>query len=266
MYAYDIACIKWQSFSVYTPKYFDIYVIEKVWYDSRLWDYVILKHWEYRFVYWHTKTNIKEWTLLKPYTYIWDINKSGMSENYHLHIELWKWNDNIKFEFIYGKWLYINDKSFDLRNQRWLVSDKEINDITFDFISHHEWFRLNAYEDWLNSDWSIRYSICYWTKSYKWAKETEANCKKYLRLQIQSIAERYELRQYPINVQVAVTSFVYNIWSLTKNQQSLLKQGYYKALGNSFKQFVYFTNSKWEKSKALWLVKRREAEFILLTT
>ena len=264
MYAFDIACIRWKSFEVTTPNYFNLYVIEKIWYDKRLWDYIVLRHWEFRFIYWHTQTSLEVWTSLKPWEVLGKINKSWISENYHLHIELWKLWDNIKFEYIWGQWEFIAPKSYEIRYQRGLLNDKEINWLALEFISWFEWLRLEAYDDWKNPDWSTRYSIWKWTKSYKWEKITQEEAEKRARIVIQGIREKYKLHTHPIDKQIAITSFIYNRWSLDNEQQRLLENYYYTALWNDFKKYIYFTNSKWEKKIAWWLVKRREAEANLL--
>jgi len=255
MFAYDIWC--WWKFKVYTPTYFDVYVIEKIWYDERLWDYIILKHWDYRFVYWHTYTDLSIWDRLDTKTILWETNKSWISTWHHLHIELWKWFDNIKFEHLYWLEKTDNPKSFDLRNQRKWIDDKEINTKILDFIKDFEWCNLTAYYDY----W--QYSIWYWTKSYIWETITQEEAELRARQVIQSIKERYWLYNYDINIQIALISFIYNIWSLTEKQLWLLRNWYYKALANNMKEYNKITID-WKKVIAWWLVKRRQAEFNLL--
>lgn len=256
MFAYDIACIRWQSFKVYTPNYFDRYVIEYIGKDKRLWDFLILRHWDYRFLYWHTYTEFNVWDRFNKWQILGKVNKSWISQNYHLHIELWRNNNNIKFQRLYEQELVINDKSFDLRLQRNLVSPKEINQLILDYIASFEWLRLEAYEDW---PW--RYSIWYWTKSFKWERITEEEARKRARIVIQSIRERYWLFDLDLNKQKAIVSFVYNIWSLTSRQNWLLQNWYYRALWNDF---LLYNKANWKN--LWWLVKRRESEFNLLTT
>jgi len=261
MYAYDIACEVWKSFKVYSPIIKDIYVVEHIWFDSKLGDYIILKHWELRFVYWHTLSNLKVGTALKSGQEIWYTNKTWVSQNYHLHIELWKWKENISWKYIKWEWLHINPKSLTLREQRWFVSDAEINTMVFEFISapSREWFSLKAYQDWTNPDWSIRYSIGYWTKSYAWEVITKEEAIKRSRVKIQEIRTRYQLSKQPINVQIWLTSFIYDIWSLSPEQIRFLNNGYYKALVNDMQLYV----NSWGE-KLLGLVNRRNDEGIII--
>jgi len=258
MFAFDIACERWKTFKVYTPNYFDKYEVEKVWNDERLWDYVVLRHGDFRFVYWHTFTELKVWDRLWKNQIVGDINKSWMSTGYHLHIELWKRNSNIKWEHLYGKDIESSNKSNELRVQRNWISDKEINQEILDFLWNFEWEHLIAYWDF--KQWSIWYG----TPSYKWEVITSEEAEKRWRQRIQSIRDRYNLQDYSIDTQKAVVSFVYNIWSLNQKQVNLLKNEYYRALWNDFLQYNKITID-WEKEIAWWLVKRRQAEFNLLT-
>jgi GH24 family phage-related lysozyme (muramidase) len=227
-----------------------------------------LKHWDFRFVYWHTFTELKVWDRLWKNQIVWKINKSWMSTGYHLHLELWKRNSNIKFSHLQWKEIVASNKSDELRSQRWWITDKEINTEILVFIWSFEWFRTKAYPDWFNPDWSIRYSIWKWTKSFKWEVITLEEAKKRARKEIQSVRDRYSLQEHPIHIQKAVVSFVYNIWSLTQKQKALLDGRYYRALWNSFLQYDKMTvikDGEKEKVIAWWLVKRRQAEFNLLT-
>lgn len=258
MFAYDIACEAGKSFKVYTPNYFDKYEVEKIGYDKRLWDYLVLKHGDFRFVYWHTFTELKVWDRLWKNQIVWKINKSWMSTGYHLHLELWKRNSNIKFSHLQWKEIVASNKSDELRSQRWWITDKEINTEILAFIWSFEWKHLKAYWDF--KQWSIWYG----TPSYKWEVITSQEADKRARQRIQSIRDRYSLQEHPIHIQKAVVSFVYNLWSLTQKQKALLDWEYYRALGNNFTQYNKITID-WEKVIAWWLVKRRQAEFNLLT-
>jgi hypothetical protein len=61
-----------------------------------------------------------------------------MSTGYHLHIELWKRNSNIKWGHLYGKEIESSNKSDELRVQRNWITDKEINTEILEFISSFE--------------------------------------------------------------------------------------------------------------------------------
>lgn len=106
--AVDIACIKWEAFDVYTPSWKTEYVVEKIGYWTNLGNFIILKHGDYRFVFWHTKA--REW-LKEGNRIILGIDdmKIGTTDlsgyqntNYHVHFELWyKW-ENINGRFMVG--------------------------------------------------------------------------------------------------------------------------------------------------------------------
>jgi GH24 family phage-related lysozyme (muramidase) len=116
----------------------------------------------------------------------------------------------------------------------------------------------------LKAYWDFKqWSIWYGTPSYKWEVITSDEADKRWRQRIQSIRDKYNLQDYSIDVQKAVVSFAYNIWSLNKKQVNLLKNEYYRALWNDFIQYNKITID-WEKVIAWWLVKRRQAEFNLL--
>lgn len=257
VYAYDIACIRWKSFEVFAPNYKDIYVIKYIWYDSRLWNYVTIKHWNLYFVFWHTKTELKVWDSLKSWELIWKTDVSWMSQNYHLHLELWEWQENISFEYLSWNWSIKNPKSFELREQRNWLSWSEINIKILDFIKQFEWLRTEAYFD-IN-----HWSIWIWTPSYKWEVIIEKEAGIRARIEIQNIRDRYSLHNHPLNIQIAVTSFIYNIWSLDTDQLWLLNNYYYTALWNNFINYNWYYKD-WKKIVLWWLIKRRQAEINLL--
>ena len=126
-------------------------------------------------------------------------------------------------------------------------------DEIINFISSFEWMHLVAY-------WDIKQrSIWLGTKSYKWEKIWKDEAYKRSYAVIDSIRSKYNLHNEPIEVQIAVTSFVYNLWSLRQNQIWLLKNKKYKALWNDFLKYKY---CGWKI--CWWLVKRRQAEANLL--
>lgn len=106
--AVDIACTKGESFPVYVPEWKNEYIVESIWYGTNLGNYIVLKHSNYRFVYWHTKA--REWLkvgdrivpgisdMLIGYTDLsWYQNT-----NYHVHFELWDEWENINGRFMVG--------------------------------------------------------------------------------------------------------------------------------------------------------------------
>lgn len=104
-----------------------------------------------------------------------------------------------------------------------------------------------------------QWSIWAWTPSYKWETITKEEAEARARIRIQSIRDRYKLWNLDIEYQKAIVSFVYNIWSLTPNQQWLLNNNYYCALWNNFTLFTY---AWWKQLR--WLVNRRWSERNLL--
>ena len=130
---------------------------------------------------------------------------------------------------------------------------KNSRDEIINFISSFELIHTTAY-------WDIKqWSIWLWTKSYKWEKISKEEAYRRSYVVIDSIRNKYNLHNEPIEVQKAVTSFIYNLWSLKNNQIRLLKNKKYKALWNNFKQYIY---CGWKV--CWWLVKRRQAEANLL--
>lgn len=258
MYAIDIACVRWESFKVFTPDYFDTYVIEYIGQDKRLGNFLIIKHDTYRFVYGHVSTDLNVWDRLWKHQVLWTTDKSGISQNYHLHIELWRNNNNINWHKLTWWELEVNPKSFDLRLQRWLVTDQEVNQLILEYIAQYEWYRECAYFDY----W--QFSIGYGTKAKskdECIDKIEAD--KRARQVINNIRIKYNLYDLNLAQLKAIVSFVYNIWSLTKRQQWLLNNGNYCALWNNFNRYINITVN-WEKQIAWWLVKRRQSERNLL--
>lgn len=127
MYATDIACIQWVSFDIRAPKIADSYVVKRVWKDNLLWDYIVIGWWEYEIVFWHTQTKLMVGDTILEWAVIWNTNKSGASTAVHVHIELWKWSTNMRFDFE-----TMNDKSEPLlRYRNWL------DDWWFYFTHYH---------------------------------------------------------------------------------------------------------------------------------
>jgi len=260
MYATDIACSKWKSFKVFSPIYFWEYKVDKIWYDKRLWNYLVLKHWEYKFVYAHTVATVKAGDRLKELKEIWYTDKSWISENYHLHFEIWKWNDNISFKSLIDWKVVTNPLSSKLQEQRWWINIWPIKeDELLKHIKDFEWLHLKAYPDWPN-----RYSIGYGTKSFKWETITKQEADKRAKKVIKNIVKNYWLNNLDINKQKALVSFVYNVGSLNNKQVRLLRQWHYRALWNELKKYNKMTVGD-KKVEAWWLIKRRQNEFTLLT-
>jgi GH24 family phage-related lysozyme (muramidase) len=258
MYATDIACSKWKSFKVKAPIYNKKYIVEKISYDNRLWDYIILRDKDIKFLFAHTKSNLKVNDTVKSKQEIWYTNLSWMSENYHTHLELWKWDNNISLEnFIKGN-IIINPKSKKLREQRWWEKKRIIWPVKTQEILRHlsdwEWLHLSSYKDG-----PTRYSIWYWTKSHKGEVITKSEANHRWRKVIWHIVEKYKINNIDLNKQKAIVSYVFNIWSLSKQQKQLLNNKMYCWLGNNFIKYIH---SNWKVLR--WLVKRRNNEKELL--
>ncbi len=99
MYATDVACIKWVSFDVKAPEFSETYTVLDIWTDKLLGNYIVIGWEDYRIVYWHTQTKLMVWDLVNRWAIIWNTDKSWASTAVHLHLELWKWDDNMRFDF-----------------------------------------------------------------------------------------------------------------------------------------------------------------------
>jgi GH24 family phage-related lysozyme (muramidase) len=253
VYATNIAYTRWKSFNAYAISF---WTISLVWKDEKLWNYLILKEWVNEYVYGHTKTNLKVWDKINKGDMIGQIT----DKNYYLHFEQWKDGVNISSEW------FVNDDSLKLKIERgWLTkedTDKQdtpthhnpyVNKDILNFISKYEGVHLTAY-------WDINhYSIWYGTPSYKWEVISKKEADRRRMERIQRIKNVYGLNSLSTNKQIAIVSFIYNIWSLTKKQQWLLENNHIKALANNIKQYQF---SKWQKLK--WLTRRRYAEYALI--
>jgi len=98
MYATDIPCIRGKSHEIKVPKLRNVYIVTQNKVDKYLWNYVVLKHWEYRYVFAHTKSKLKEGARVYPWDIIGKTNISWVSQNYHLHFEVWKNWYNVKLQ------------------------------------------------------------------------------------------------------------------------------------------------------------------------
>jgi hypothetical protein len=97
VYATDIACEKGKSFSVKAPNFYDTYKVAEVWELPTLGNYIVLSYWKEKFVFGHTKSQLKAWEIVESWKEIGKTNISGMSKGMHLHFERWRWEENISF-------------------------------------------------------------------------------------------------------------------------------------------------------------------------
>lgn len=127
MYATDIACERWKSFDVKAPSVNDWYLLVKKWYDQKLWNYIVLDFDLTQILFAHTTTSLKEWDKVDKWAIIWNTDLSWISQNHHVHIEIWRNNQwvmqNIKYPSRRWYWsgyydVVINEKSEELLEQR----------------------------------------------------------------------------------------------------------------------------------------------------
>jgi len=87
-------------------------------------------------------------------------------------------------------------------------TDKEVIQEAKKFLKKYEWFRTLAYYD--HKQWSI----CYWTKSYKWEIVSKENCENRLEARIKTELLRINRLADNLawNKKVALISFMYNTW------------------------------------------------------
>lgn len=253
MYAIDFSC---KSTDVLSPAYFDRYVIRHVWYDERLWDYIVIANGEYSFLYGHTNSELKVWDRIGKRQKIWVNNLSWITTWRHVHMEVWLRKSNIKFDKLYGWDIISAPKSKDLLIQRWLYSQADINKEILSYISQFEWMHLEAY-------WDVRqYSIWYGTPSYKGEKISREEAEKRARKRIDHIRGLYGIRNLPINKQKAIVSYVYNIGSLSPSQKAFLRNKNFSALANDIIKYNKM-RVDWVLVVAWWLEKRRKSEYNL---
>lgn len=89
MYAIDLTT---STGDAYFPKSHNEYVLYHIWEDSRLWNYVIIRHWTRRWVYGHTVTSRLPGSYVRvtdTNNVIWQYNRSWISTGPHVHIERW---------------------------------------------------------------------------------------------------------------------------------------------------------------------------------
>lgn len=198
MYAYDIACERWKTFTIYTPSYFNVYVLESKWTDDKLWNYIVLRHGEYRFVYAHSNTASEIWTRFKAWEAIWETDTSWITTAHHLHIELWKRYNNIRWEHLYWQTIDANPNSFKLALQReWkeflTIRHKlwDENDYRLEYVQYAYnlwWINFVALLEWENGLWSIdrRSTTSYYrqAKTIKWHLRPAGNYYDYWFCQI----------------------------------------------------------------------------------
>lgn len=146
------------------------------------------------------------------------------------------------------------------KNKKTVISKKEntakeidIEEKAFAFIKKFEWFRSVAYWDYKHC------SIGYWTTTRNCSEKiTEAEAKKRAILKIKNIRKTFNFYSLDDNLEIALISFSYNVWSPPKNFFWYIKNWYINWLKNLMLKYKY---AWWKKLK--WLEKRRKAEIDL---
>lgn len=259
VYATDIACERWQSFTVSAPQWKKSYSVKSVWYEKRIWNYIVLESWDYMFVFGHTESPHKIWDIIQAWTQIGYTDKSWIAENIHLHFELWRSGYNITHEEMLWEGSKWNDEySFKLLTQRgWYTGiDDAIN-----YITSFEWFRDTSYED---PKGSWRWSIGFWTHaSWPWETITRDIAKKRLYTKVfQNMEFIYKNRlALSWNERIALSSFFYNLWIGRPDIVQSLKKRDMNDIESTWKSYI----SPWTIYEK-WLLKRRVKEWEKFTS
>ena len=133
------------------------------------------------------------------------------------------------------------------------TKNEDIEEKAFYFIKNFEWFKAKAYWDYKHC------SIWYWTTTTN-CKEiiTEEEAKKRAIQKMKDIRKHYNFYDLDDNMEIALISFVYNVWKPPRNYRWYIKNNYKKALKNLMLKYIY---AWWKKLK--WLENRRRAEINL---
>lgn len=236
MFAYDIACIRWKSFEVYALNFKDSYTIKKVWYDSIIWNHVVISNGDISIVYAHTISEFKEGDEIKSWQVLGYTDISWVSQNYHLHIELWKGDENISWSYVFGNWIFRNSKSEKLILQRSTTKEvvkfetiisRDIDQKAFDFIVWWEGnVQLKAFcDDYYKVDWKLirkawkdcwRWAIWYWTLSYRWEVITEEEAERRMKEYLGNIIEKIP-SCWTENQRLAILDYQYQFGTYSKD-------------------------------------------------
>lgn len=97
IYAIDMACEVWEAFKVKVPNTFRQFTVDFVWKDKILWDYIVIKNENTRYVFWHTKAidSIVEGKKVESGDILGVTNMSWVTKGIHVHTEKWIWEQNV---------------------------------------------------------------------------------------------------------------------------------------------------------------------------
>ncbi len=130
------------------------------------------------------------------------------------------------------------------------MTDDEVINEAIKLMHKFEWVRYEAYFDYK------QWSICYWTKSFKWEVTTQAECDKRLKERVQS--ELLRINRLADNLEghkkAALISFFYNTW-FKSNVLNYARRWDDKSVVYLMSLYNVAGNKKLN-----WLVSRRNAE------
>jgi len=131
-----------------------------------------------------------------------------------------------------------------------LMFDHIVEEESFKVITKFEWYHDKPYWDY--SQWSCGYGMrC--SKNTTWI--TKEKSKQFVIERIKKIRDKYDLYKYDDDIEIALISFIYNIWHLPEWTDRFIKHNYINALKNKMKQY----NCAWGK-QLRWLIIRRNYE------
>ncbi len=125
-----------------------------------------------------------------------------------------------------------------------------VEEKAFEFIVQFEWYHDKPYWDFK------QYSCWYGMKCNKdttWI--TKEKSKWFVIERIKQIREKHNLEQYDDDIEVALISFVYNIWHTPVWMEWYIDNWYINALKNMMRKYSY---AGWKHLR--WLAIRRNAE------
>lgn len=130
-----------------------------------------------------------------------------------------------------------------------IYSDDTVIQESVRLITSFEGYHSKPYWDYK------QYSIWYWQKAH-WLKYiSKKDALKFVETRANQIRDRYNLKRYPDEIEVALISFTYNIGRPPLWYKWFIDNWYYNALWNRMKAYKY---CGWKVCG--WLVKRRYAE------
>lgn len=119
MYATDLDCDKKNiSFDVKAPSYTGEYEVTSKWYDSLLWNYLIISWSWYNIVYGHLNSLLNVWDKVLKWAVVGNTNLSGKTTAHHTHIELWRKEPNGELVNLRFDFETVNPNSAKLLEQR----------------------------------------------------------------------------------------------------------------------------------------------------